>query len=441
VIAYEVFHPWGTVAVELRSIDCPERRYRYTGIERDEETGLQRHGVRSYAPWLGRWTSADPAGLVDGSNRYGYGPGNPTGGRDPGGKIWQTREDPAENAIENAGQAIETQQHLPHAVVRAAADRLIAEHRARAASQAAAARSDNPRTEARIYSDNRTESQRVDSQQTSREFFALSPVGQNAVSGRMSRPGNTTSLREAVRDASFYEEVQPIAANIITILGGAAPGLAARRARQSANAQESTGNRPPQSRIPNASLRNIRWPVGGRYQIGWVEGRSNEPLMGPNPDMRATTRAVFESTRTIRDGTQRSWTLSITPGTAGTQIPWRLTAKEMHALTLIHNIEFALVYRRNPLSRNGRGGTYWLFSGTNAAVNPPSGGDWIQIMHTHPGPPGVVGPSPEDVQFLTQAQQRGRLQWSSRVVEFDGVVYTYSATPGRPRPRGGINRP
>ena len=30
------------------------------------------HGARYYAPWLGRWTICDPAGLVDGTNTYNY---------------------------------------------------------------------------------------------------------------------------------------------------------------------------------------------------------------------------------------------------------------------------------------------------------------------------------------------------------------------------------
>ena len=33
----------------------------YTGMERDEETGLAYHGARYYAAWLGRWISVDPA--------------------------------------------------------------------------------------------------------------------------------------------------------------------------------------------------------------------------------------------------------------------------------------------------------------------------------------------------------------------------------------------
>ena len=34
--------------------------------------GSSYHGARYYAPWLGRWTAADPAGLVDGPNLYVY---------------------------------------------------------------------------------------------------------------------------------------------------------------------------------------------------------------------------------------------------------------------------------------------------------------------------------------------------------------------------------
>jgi len=60
-------------------------RYRYTGQERDEETGLGYHGARYYASWLGRWTAADPIGLGDGPNRFAYASGRPTGLADPSG--------------------------------------------------------------------------------------------------------------------------------------------------------------------------------------------------------------------------------------------------------------------------------------------------------------------------------------------------------------------
>ncbi|WP_460223211.1 toxin TcdB middle/N-terminal domain-containing protein [Paraburkholderia terrae] len=53
------------------------KRYRFTGMERDEESGLYYFGARYYAVWLGRWVSCDPAGLKDGTNIYAYTRSNP----------------------------------------------------------------------------------------------------------------------------------------------------------------------------------------------------------------------------------------------------------------------------------------------------------------------------------------------------------------------------
>ena len=53
------------------------KRYRFTGKERDEESGLNYHSARYYAPWLVRWVSADPLGPVDGLNLYPYARNNP----------------------------------------------------------------------------------------------------------------------------------------------------------------------------------------------------------------------------------------------------------------------------------------------------------------------------------------------------------------------------
>lgn len=74
VISYEEYHPYGTTAYRSAKggVEVSEKRYRYTGKERDEETGLGYHGARYYALWLGRWTTADPAGLIAGPNAYAY---------------------------------------------------------------------------------------------------------------------------------------------------------------------------------------------------------------------------------------------------------------------------------------------------------------------------------------------------------------------------------
>jgi RHS repeat-associated protein len=78
VISYEEFHPFGTTAYQARNaaILSAAKRYRYTGMERDEESGLEYHAARYYLPWLGRWLSADPIGIGDGVNVYGYGRNN-----------------------------------------------------------------------------------------------------------------------------------------------------------------------------------------------------------------------------------------------------------------------------------------------------------------------------------------------------------------------------
>ena len=53
------------------------KRYRFTGKERDEESGFSYHEARYYAPWLGRWTSPDPSGILDDANLYAYVASNP----------------------------------------------------------------------------------------------------------------------------------------------------------------------------------------------------------------------------------------------------------------------------------------------------------------------------------------------------------------------------
>jgi RHS repeat-associated protein len=65
------------------------KRYRFTGKERDEESGLSYHGARYYAPWLARWASCDP---LRSANPFYYGSGNPIGLVDPTGEASETPE-------------------------------------------------------------------------------------------------------------------------------------------------------------------------------------------------------------------------------------------------------------------------------------------------------------------------------------------------------------
>lgn len=88
LIAYEEYHPYGTTSFQAgrSAAEVSLKRYRYTGKERDEESGLSYHGSRYCATWLGRWTACDPAGFVDGSNVYAYVRNRPLVFTDPSGQ-------------------------------------------------------------------------------------------------------------------------------------------------------------------------------------------------------------------------------------------------------------------------------------------------------------------------------------------------------------------
>ena len=79
VIAYEEFHPYGTSAFQAgrSAAEVSFKRYRYTGLERDEETGFGYHAARYLAPWLGRWVSCDPSGIRCGTGLYRFAASNP----------------------------------------------------------------------------------------------------------------------------------------------------------------------------------------------------------------------------------------------------------------------------------------------------------------------------------------------------------------------------
>jgi len=109
LISYEEYHPYGTTSYEvMSSTDVSLKRYRYTGKERDEETGLAYHRARYYAPWLSRWASCDPAEHVDGPNLYVYGRSQPLGHVDFDG----TQSTPADK-LKQPAQSESVQQQQP----------------------------------------------------------------------------------------------------------------------------------------------------------------------------------------------------------------------------------------------------------------------------------------------------------------------------------------
>ena len=113
VISYEECHPYGSTAYcAVRSQTETPKRYRYTGKERDGESGLSYHGTRYYTRWLARWASPDPVGSDDGPNLFASVHNNPVGfvdliGRDASGpdgeiisgffgRLWERTKTPTE---------------------------------------------------------------------------------------------------------------------------------------------------------------------------------------------------------------------------------------------------------------------------------------------------------------------------------------------------------
>jgi len=100
IISYEEYYPYGSTSYQSgnSTSEVQRKRYRYTGKEKDEESGLYYHGARYYAAWLGRWTASDPIGVEGGINFYGYVSGNPVKLVDPSGTeeelIEESKPDP-----------------------------------------------------------------------------------------------------------------------------------------------------------------------------------------------------------------------------------------------------------------------------------------------------------------------------------------------------------
>ncbi len=87
LISFEECTPFGATSFQAgrSATEVNLKRYRYTGKERDDETGFCYFGARYYAPWLGVWSAPDPQQLIDGPNPYRYARNNPVRFYDPQG--------------------------------------------------------------------------------------------------------------------------------------------------------------------------------------------------------------------------------------------------------------------------------------------------------------------------------------------------------------------
>ena len=98
----EEYTPYGETSFGSYS----KKRYRYTGKERDEESSLNYHEARYYAPWLCRWASCDPVGHADGVHLYSYVRNSPTRLTDPRGLESGPKDDePKAKASKPPGKA------------------------------------------------------------------------------------------------------------------------------------------------------------------------------------------------------------------------------------------------------------------------------------------------------------------------------------------------
>jgi RHS repeat-associated protein len=91
-VNHEEFTPYG----ETSFGSFARKRYRFTGRERDEESGFAYHKARYYAPVLGKWLSCDPVGAMDGRNLYLYCGSNPVIRTDKSGSDWEFTWNPLE---------------------------------------------------------------------------------------------------------------------------------------------------------------------------------------------------------------------------------------------------------------------------------------------------------------------------------------------------------
>lgn len=88
ILSYEAYYPFGGTAIIAGNDPAVVARklLRYSGQRVDENTGLYAYPARDYAPWQGRWLSADPSGASDGLNLYQFVGGNPMTLIDPDGR-------------------------------------------------------------------------------------------------------------------------------------------------------------------------------------------------------------------------------------------------------------------------------------------------------------------------------------------------------------------
>ncbi|MDG9931262.1 LysM domain-containing protein, partial [Pseudomonas sp. GD04042] len=111
------------------------------------------------------------------------------------------------------------------------------------------------------------------------------------------------------------------------------------------------------------------------------------------------------------------------PGLVGAPITRRPSVAELENLTLKHDVEFAVTYKLGEKS-GGRGGQYFLHSGSKSQVHIPLEADRMLIYHTHPSSTALA--SVGDRLVMETLELLGSPQRSSQIIPVGKEVVRFN---------------
>lgn len=402
VINREEYTPYG----ESSFGSYARKRYRYTGKERDEESGLGYHSSRYYLSWLGRWAGTDPIGIDGGLNQYAYTGGNPLTYNDPSGcgsslalspydldrsgqldsrevsqaLLCTKNEGNAHMALADKLQSFSADDYTPDGQMLAAY--IIATY-----DPAYHVLTESEREHG--YTFNR-----------STQMQYIPGFGPTAVT-------YTDQERDAWADRLLHPSRQK-AENLVTTTKVAVsvfyPEVYAAVSLLSA----SNGDEAAQALLSLGLARVLRVPGEGLTAEQTISAAA-----GDSSALGAMARGSVTKTVTLGAADDLSFSGTL----RGNKLPGRPDPEIMTKTAKEKNVEVAVVYMTGP-GRNGGGGQYWVFLGGKDRITIPSGPDVQLIFHTHPG--GTPFASAADRLAMDSLAAMGSPQRSSIIVLPDG---------------------